>query len=172
VAANRNEIIHLPIKSPLLKAPALDMPLVKTMTNGEYLRLCQKHGVAPIYLDERPKREKRKQAKPGVVQTLGDGFVLVTSIELPKQKAKKPLRKLAERPIAKVKTKRSERPVAKVETKRSERLLARAQSRQYRRFTPEELKRLEREEARYLPRTASIETRRSFSGGKLTKGSK
>jgi hypothetical protein len=123
------------------------MPVVKTMTNGEYLRLCQKHGVAPIYLDERPKRERRKQAKPG--GTLGDGFVLVTPIELPKQKAKKPLRKLAERPIAKVETKRSERPVAKVETKRSERRLARAQSRQYRGFTLEELKRLEREEARW-----------------------
>jgi hypothetical protein len=69
------------------------------MTNGEYLRLCQQHGVAPIYLDERPKQEKRKQPKLELVKTFGDGFALVTPTELPKQKAKKPL-ELAERPVA------------------------------------------------------------------------
>ena len=38
--------------------------MIKSMTNGEYLRLCPKHGVAPFYLDEKPKR--RKQEKPEI----------------------------------------------------------------------------------------------------------
>jgi len=156
VGANRNEIIHLPIKSPLPKAPALDIPLIKTMTNGEYLRLCQKHGVAPIYLDERPKREKRKPAKPEVVQTLGDEFASVTPIELPRKKAKTPPTELAEPPVAEVGRKKSKRLRAKKRLREHRRM--------YRGLSLEELKRLERKEAKYFPRTASIETRRSFIG--------
>jgi hypothetical protein len=60
------------------------MAMVKTMTNGEYLRLCQKHGVAPVYLDEKPKRQGRK-AKD-VFKTTGDGFLLVSPTEIPKPK--------------------------------------------------------------------------------------
>lgn len=125
------------------------------MTNGEYLRLCQKHGVAPIYLDERPKRDKQKLAKPEVVQTIGDGIALATPIELPKRAKTQPT-ELAEGRVAEAGRKKSKRLRAK---KRS-----REHSRKYRRLSPEELKRLEREEARYFPRTASIETRSSFIG--------
>ena len=49
----RNEIIHQSIKRPLPNSPAMEIPLIKTMTNGEYMRLCQEHGVAPIYVDQR-----------------------------------------------------------------------------------------------------------------------
>jgi hypothetical protein len=62
---------------------------MKTMTNGEYLRLCQKHSVAPIYLDKMPKRAKRKQAKPQSKTTFGRGFVLVTPANYKPPKDKK-----------------------------------------------------------------------------------
>ncbi len=133
------------------------------MTNGEYLRLCQKHGVAPIYLDERSKREKkRKPGKPEVVQALGDGIALGTPIESPKQKAKTQLMVPAERPLAEVRTKKPKRLRAKSRL--------RGHLRKYGRVSPEELKRLERQEARYFPRTASIETRGSFFGGRPVGG--
>jgi hypothetical protein len=88
------------------------MAMIKTMTSGEYLRLCQKHGVAPVYLDEEPKRRKREQAKPELNKTFGHGFVLVTPTKLPKPKKTKPLMASAE-PFIKVRRKKPKRPAGK-----------------------------------------------------------
>jgi hypothetical protein len=132
------------------------------MTNGEYLRLCQKHGVAPIYLDDAPKRDKRKQVGPEVVKTSGDRFALVPPIKFPKQRTNEPLTKLAERAVAEGGKKRSRRLGAK---KRSPK-----QPRKYGRLTREESLRLERREARLFPRTASVETRGGVFGGRRVGG--
>jgi hypothetical protein len=57
--------------------------MIKTMTNGEYLPMCKAHGVAPVYLDEKP---KQRRPKAQLYKTTGDGFVLVTPTEKPKPK--------------------------------------------------------------------------------------
>src|SRR5271156_563157 len=84
--------------------------MVKSMTNGEYLRLCQKRGVAPVYLDEKPKQQK--QATPGINMTSGHGFVLVTPTELPNPEETKPHTRSKE-PFSKGKRKKRKRSAAK-----------------------------------------------------------
>jgi hypothetical protein len=41
------------------------LQMIKIMTNGEYLRLCQKHGVAPIYLHGKPQQKGQQKQSTG-----------------------------------------------------------------------------------------------------------
>lgn len=137
--------------------------MIKTMSNGEYLRLCQKHGVAPIYLDEKPTRRHRKEAKPQLHETFGDGFVLVTPTEPPQSKTTKPLVGSGE-PVTQA---RGKKPIGRVRRRKPR--IKRPK------LSPEEwsaLERLERKEARLFPRPASIECRvgTRSSGGRAVSG--
>ena len=165
VGAKTNEIILSINQQNFSQIARIGPTLIKTMTNGEYLRLCQKHGVAPIYLDDTPKRDKRKQVGPEVVKTFGDGFALVTPTKFPKQRTNEPLTKLAERAAAERGKKKSKRLGAKKRSPKQPRKHGRIHAGRVL-----ELKRLERREARLFPRTASIETRGGFFGGRPVGG--
>lgn len=91
------------------------------MTNGEYLRLCQKHGVGPIYLDDKAKPRKRNKATPELNKTFGEGFVLVTPTELPNTEKTKPLTESGEA-LNKSKRKKPKRKRPAAEKRRREHL--------------------------------------------------
>jgi len=77
--------------------------MIKSMTNGEYLRLYAKSMASRQFiLDESPKR--RKRPKPQLNKTFGHGFVLIMPSNLTtseeafiKRKKKKPKRTAAKK---------------------------------------------------------------------------